>query len=362
MLTGTVHRRRSSVWRPTLDRDCTNSAVLVALQLNAERSSLKASKYTPSTKIDWAMELDAGQEHFHTVTPSPQTQNPYEADAFGFHFPPLQDQNGFNAFAPESDMEGSSEHTSPISDTTLFDDDLDMWPISLQTGAESMQRHMAINDISTSQRSHTNRQKDYEHVATLARRKGTRYSRHSFSGSVFDTLFKRKQLIISRDNAMMGVLTAEEREMEYKHRHTFIGTASLDDFLELLEISPSHRVTQSAVARAFIELASTEHSYARQYSTKPDGWGLVTRTTVGYKDIAIADYVVQSRVKLGTITLRQFLSMISFDQDNTAAVVKILDAFSAASYLDAKTNMDAENKARAFRSWIISQRSMQIAE
>lgn len=160
----------------------------------------------------------------------------------------------------------------------------------------------------------------------------------------------------------MDVLTADEREMEYKHRHTFVGTASLDEFLELLEISPSYHVTQSAIARAFIQLASTEQLHARQYSTKLEGWGLVARTTVDYKDVATTDYVVQSRVKLGTITLRQFLSMIPFDQDNTVAAMKVLDAFSAASHLDAKTDTDVENKAKAFRSWIISQRSMQVAE
>ena len=44
---------------------------------------------------------------------------------------------------------------------------------------------------------------------------------------------------------------AEEREMEYKHRHIFIGTASLDDFLEILEVTPDHTTTRESVVKAF---------------------------------------------------------------------------------------------------------------
>lgn len=308
------------------------------------------------------MELDAAQEHFHTLGSLTQVQNLYEEDVLAFHFPALQDRNGCNAFAMESDMDSSSEHTSPISDATLFDDDLDVWPISPQIGVESMQHHTAKKNVSAGQCFRTTCQEVQEHVTNPVTKKGTRHLRHSSSSSVFDALITQYQLSTSRSNAMMDVLAAEEREMEYKHRHTFIGTASLDEFLKILEISSSDRVTQSALARAFIELASSEHLYARQCSTKSDGWGLVTRTTVGYNDVATTDYVVQSRVKLGTITLRKFLSLIPFEKDNTVAAMKVIDAFSAASHLDTKTNMDAENKARAFRSWIISQSSMQIAE
>lgn len=355
MLTPIVHRRRSSVWRPTLDRDCTHSAVLVALQLNAERSSLKASSNAASTKIDWAKELDSAQEQLS------QVQNSYEGDTLAFRFPSLQDRDDCNIFDLESDMDSASEHTSPVSDTTLFDDDLDMWPIRHSTDTEFLRRHTAENNVLTNRCFHTTFQKAQEHVSNLVKKKNTQHSRHSSSSSKADTVLTRNQLGTSRDNAMTNVLTAEEREMEYKHHHTFIGTASLNEFLELLEISPSYHVSQSAVVRAFARLASTEQLYARQHSTKPDGWGLVARTSVDYKDVATTDYVMQSRVKLGTITLLQFLSMIPFNQDNMVGAMTVLEAFSAASHLDAKTNMDAENKAKAFRSWIISQRSTRIA-
>ena len=49
----------------------------------------------------------------------------------------------------------------------------------------------------------------------------------------------------------MATYEAEERELEYKHRHIFVGTASLDDFLEILEVGPTYTTTKRQVAKAF---------------------------------------------------------------------------------------------------------------
>jgi hypothetical protein len=152
-----------------------------------------------------------------------------------------------------------------------------------------------------------------------------------------------------------SALTPEERDLEYKHRHTFIGTGSLDDFIEALEISSSHTTTKNAVARAFVQLSSTEQLYARQCSTRPDGWELVSRTTLDVMDVTSVDYVVQLQVKLGSITLRQFLDMTPFDKNNEVAMMSIVEAFCAASHIDAKAGLGASSKARAFRSWIVTQ-------
>jgi hypothetical protein len=70
-----------------------------------------------------------------------------------------------------------------------------------------------------------------------------------------------------------------ERELEYKHRHTFIGTASLDDFLKILEFSPDHTTTRSKIAKTFAILASTEQLLARQSSAHGTGWEHVSRIT-----------------------------------------------------------------------------------
>jgi hypothetical protein len=144
----------------------------------------------------------------------------------------------------------------------------------------------------------------------------------------------------------------EERELEYKHRHTFVGTASLDVFLEILEMSASHTVTTSAVVKAFTTLASNEQMLARQSSSRKDGWDVVSRITL---DIQAPDYIAQTHIKLGSITLRQFLDLIPFDANERADAMAVLGAFCAASHLDTKAGMGTASKARAFRSWMVRQ-------
>jgi len=153
----------------------------------------------------------------------------------------------------------------------------------------------------------------------------------------------------------VDALTPEERDLEYKHRHTFIGTGSLDDFLETLETTPKHTVTKDAIARAFVQLAASEQLYARQCSAG-QGWDLVMRTTLSLMDVTSVDYIVQSQVKLGSVTLRQFLDLIPFGEDDEVAALRIIEAFSVASHLDATACMGARSKARAFRKWMVDQK------
>ena len=155
----------------------------------------------------------------------------------------------------------------------------------------------------------------------------------------------------------VDALTPEERDLEYKHRHTFIGTGSLDDFLETLETTPNHTATKDAITRAFVQLAASEQLYARQCSAG-QGWDLVMRTTLSLMDVTSVDYIVQSQVKLGSITLRQFLDLIPFDEVDEVAALRIVEAFSVASHLDATTCMGARSKARAFRKWMVDQKSV----
>ena len=157
--------------------------------------------------------------------------------------------------------------------------------------------------------------------------------------------------------AMVNTLTPEERDLEYKHHHTYIGTGSLDDFLELLEVSDIHLTTQNAVVKAFLQLSSTEQTYARQFSPEPDGWELVSRVKLDVMDVTSIDYIVQLQVKLGSIKLRKLLEMIPFDENKQATVMQVVEAFSAASHMDATTTMGIRSKARDFRSWIIAQKA-----
>jgi hypothetical protein len=142
------------------------------------------------------------------------------------------------------------------------------------------------------------------------------------------------------------------------HRHTFIGTGSLDDLLEILEILPSHNTTKAAVVRAFVRLASAEQLYARQYSTGSNGWDLVSRTTLNVMGVTSVDYIVQLQVKLGSITLRIFLDLIPFDQFNEVSALRVVEAFCVASHMDATVGTGAQSKARTFRRWLVDQKKM----
>lgn len=147
-----------------------------------------------------------------------------------------------------------------------------------------------------------------------------------------------------------ATLRQKERDLEYKHRHTFIGTASLDDFLEVLDISEEHTTTKAAVGKAFLILASSERLLARQASATSTGWDLVSRTI---PDVVNTDYVVQAHVKLGSITLWQFLDLIPFNDEEEAGSMSVVEAFSAASHMDSKAGNGATSKAKAFRSWMV---------
>ncbi|KAH8731560.1 hypothetical protein GQ44DRAFT_604639 [Phaeosphaeriaceae sp. PMI808] len=149
-----------------------------------------------------------------------------------------------------------------------------------------------------------------------------------------------------------ATLRQKERDLEYKHRHTFIGTASLDDFLEVLEVSQDHTTTKAAVGKAFLVLASSERLLARQASSTAVGWDLVSRTI---PDVVNTDYVVQAHVKLGSITLWQFLDLIPFDDQEETGAMNVVEAYSAASHMDSKAGVGATSKAKAFRSWMVHQ-------
>jgi hypothetical protein len=147
-----------------------------------------------------------------------------------------------------------------------------------------------------------------------------------------------------------ATLRQKERDLEYKHRHTFIGTASLDDFLEVLEVSEEHTTTKAAVGKAFLILASSERLLARQASSTATGWDLVSRTI---PDVVNTDYVIQAHVKLGSVTLWQFLELIPFDDQEEAGAMSVVEAYSAASHMDSKAGVGSTSKAKVFRSWMV---------
>ncbi|KAF1980066.1 hypothetical protein BU23DRAFT_444461, partial [Bimuria novae-zelandiae CBS 107.79] len=150
-------------------------------------------------------------------------------------------------------------------------------------------------------------------------------------------------------------IQAAEHELAYKQRHTYIGTASLEDFLEVLEVTPTYGTTKKHVVKAFVKLACDEQEKARQSSETPYGWNFVTRTS--YDDIlTYTDYVTQSRVKLGSIKLGDFLLMVPFDDKLEVAVTDVVEAFRLGSHHDKEAMNGPKSKAKAFRSWFVKER------
>ncbi|KAF2266474.1 hypothetical protein CC78DRAFT_596760 [Lojkania enalia] len=148
----------------------------------------------------------------------------------------------------------------------------------------------------------------------------------------------------------------QERELEYEHRHTFIGTASVDDFLNVLETTGINTTSMARVAKAFTELAAREQLFARQHSSDPEGWELVSRITLDVAD-NWEDCIVQARVKLGSVTLGQFLELVPLDEKKVVSVVRVVEAFCVASRIDAEVGNGAGSKARAFRSCMVRRKS-----
>ncbi|KAI1671017.1 hypothetical protein L13192_04374 [Pyrenophora tritici-repentis] len=392
-----AHRPKSGVWKPILSHDRVSSPVLVALQQNPERSdqslTCKAQKICTSEAIADAAcdDLNTGVAQIH------DTGYRHGKDVGSFHFPPVDEQATPNALDPYPYHESSNMSASPESDTTLVEEPVQVPDDSLEDGVNIQSltvdvfpsqegastptekrnvRHRrnsssnsAFEDINPAlvpprSRAKTNDGllsfkassfKDFTHRTIKGRHrrkislnlpvnsqalrpKASPQSKQPHLSSLAEPSY---HLQTAPNTTMAVTLSPEERELEYKHRRTFIGTGSLDDFLELLEMSDTYLTTQNAVVRAFVQISSTEQIYARRLSKEPDGWELVSRIKPDIIDVTSIDYVVQLQVKLGSITLRQFLDMIPFDENNQAAAIQVVEAFSAASHMDSKNTMVA---------------------
>ncbi|KAG9191467.1 hypothetical protein G6011_10201 [Alternaria panax] len=419
-----LHPRRSSVGLPTADRERTGSAVLVALQLKANRSAPIAPAVAEPDDQDANFEepiLDkcdtaqqASQEiadHEHHILPASR-------------FPSCEDDCTSKISVPSPHPEESSETASPTSDTTPFED-APLCSVSPLGCGEGIHAYTAYDDIPRKEMPATCARlvKDYE--STPVATSYVRHRRYVSSNPAFDiaetlstSLRSRAKtddgLLLFRANSskeppvnvyknrhrykislnlpvnphavqrngtqqhqqpgiegwtqpLAGIEIAhsatipdmwaaeEERDLEYKHRHTFIGTGSLDELIEILETSTTHTTTKSAVARAFVQLASSEQLYARQCSARNNGWDFVSRTSLAVMDVTSVDYVVQLQVKLGSITLRQFMDLIHFDEVDEASAMRVVEAFSVASHMDATAGIRTGSKAKAFRRWMVEQ-------
>ena len=65
------------------------------------------------------------------------------------------------------------------------------------------------------------------------------------------------------------------------------------------------------------------------------------------------DYVEQAKAKLGSIVLRQFLDLITFNEEEEASAMAVVEAFTAASHLDAQASKNEASRAKAFRKRMV---------
>jgi hypothetical protein len=149
-----------------------------------------------------------------------------------------------------------------------------------------------------------------------------------------------------------SIAAQAELELQYKYRHIFIGTASLHDLLDTLDISTLTSTTKLAVMKAFVALASKEQRLYRRNSINPDDWDLVTRITSAVSDF---DCITMARVRVGSITLQQFVDSIPFDSNDETSLLATVEGFKNASRMDAEQGRCGGSKAQVFRAWLLSQ-------
>lgn len=149
-----------------------------------------------------------------------------------------------------------------------------------------------------------------------------------------------------------SIAAQAELELQYKYRHIFIGTASLHDLLDTLDLSTLTSTTKLAVMKAFVALASKEQRLYRRNSINPDDWDLVTRITSAVSDF---DCITMARVRVGSITLQQFVDSIPFDSNDETSLLATVEGFKNASRMDAEQGRCGGSKTQVFRAWLLSQ-------
>lgn len=162
-----------------------------------------------------------------------------------------------------------------------------------------------------------------------------------------------------------------EVDLEYTHRNTYIGTASLDDFLSRLEIdfitspcTPIPETTKDSIIEVFKQLSQKERGIMETDSciNRPESgysgkwqenrfpeWQWATPTKIK------ASPVAQAQIKLGTISLHDFLDELSFYCDcYEPDVDQVVAAFNKCSQKDRDGEYDGrKNNAGRYRTHLI---------
>ena len=160
-----VRRKNLSMWKPTFNHNRTSSPVLVALQLNTERSTQGLSYNAQSIRTS-KRDTDNTCDALGKRIAQPQyTGHLHEQDPGSFHFPQVNKPTTLGALNPNSYSERLS--ISPNSDTTLVEE-------PAKSPYDSLEGGVSIQS--------------YEGIPTPTKLSSVRHRRHLSFNSKFDTV------------------------------------------------------------------------------------------------------------------------------------------------------------------------------
>jgi hypothetical protein len=174
---------------------------------------------------------------------------------------------------------------------------------------------------------------------------------------------------VHKENAAGNVaaLFLEKRSLEYLHRNIFLGTTSLNTFLENLPMTftcscPLRNkatrgindtcpcpimTTKKDITSTFSALAKKEQEFMRSKSQNREGWDLLREIDLACENNSV---VSLARIQLGSIMLGEFLDYVGPEgREGTVSVKAVAKAFEKACRTDRKREWDSSSKAAAYR-------------
>jgi hypothetical protein len=127
--------------------------------------------------------------------------------------------------------------------------------------------------------------------------------------------------------------------LQFQLENTFVGTISANRFLKALDKDSKGYTTKATVAKAFITLAAKEHTRIIAQGFISTGVTIVTADmTEQWSDI-----ILQQKIKLGTVSLWNFLAKIDFWGDDSVSDVEVIRAFNEAATEELEDGKIAES-------------------
>lgn len=170
-----------------------------------------------------------------------------------------------------------------------------------------------------------------------------------------------------------GDIQQAERLLQYIHQRIFIGTASLDNFLDVLELCPSETATPyiptttlPGIRKAFSIVASTEQTHIRQQIQHSqvlqrlgmtENWTLLRRIN---PEAHNRDHLSQAHIKIGCISLYEFLEYVGggYGDEERIRVTKVVRAWERAARRDMGImgrEGEARGRAQDYLKWAVRQ-------